>query len=66
MTNKKYYGVLWYFLEWSIQKAFMNIQEIAQIEIFKEIDELFVLDMCPKALFYPKSALKGKTCSQVC
>ena len=43
----------------------ISFQEIRMSEVFHEIVDFFVLDMCSKPIFCSKIALKGKTCSRL-
>ena len=41
-TNKKHYGMLWYFLEWSIRKCLGTINESAKFDIMFKESRMFV------------------------
>ena len=41
VTNEEYYGMLWYFLEWSIESRFLEI-ELQQTEEKNKNEEMIV------------------------
>ena len=51
-TNKERYGMLWYFLEWSLKIAVMEKRE-ARGGRWEEVkDGFFPFAPCPRALFF--------------
>ena len=46
-------------------KRWYIFKKFAWIEVFREITDSFVLDMCSKNVFCSKTALKGKTCPKL-
>ena len=50
MTNKEYYGMLWYFLEWSVGRALHRYRRGQAFESKPEFFQAFVYYNCDDVL----------------